>query len=407
MRRRLDGQEREVMDALGDPPDLANLTREFWDTEAGAMLADLRPEIERMALDSVAAAGTTVPIVWDEVVIAREAADWAGRYSYELIRDLTGNTQRLVTDQVGRFVQTPGMTIGQLRDSLTPAFGDSRAQAIAVTETTRAYAQGNRLVQDSLRRAGLEMTRYWNTSGSDVCDLCIPLDDKPEDEWGEHSNGPPAHPRCRCWTTMRRRREAAAVGPLAYDAPPEVQRAQDVTASEQRALQSYQTSGYHAINEGLRGGGKIPPDVQREISKIDAAITKSTVKANTTVYRGGSTNWLEREGRSPSDLVGLVIEDNGYLSASVKRETADWFAGAAIEEGKKPALWDIRLPTGSNALDLSGQLQEFGAGEAEWLLPRGAKLRIVDVGQTTISVPHWGEEYQNVPTMHIVAEWLK
>jgi len=204
MRRRLDGQEREVMDTLGDPPDLTKLTREFWDTEAGAMLADLRPEIERMALDSVAAAGTTVPIVWDEAVIAREAADWASRYTYELIRDLTGNTQRLVTDQVGRFIQTPGMTIGQLRDALTPAFGDSRAQSIAVTETTRAYAEGNKLVQAELRRAGLEMVRYWATSRDErVCEFCGPLDGKPEDEWG--CDGPPRHSRCRCWTTMRRR----------------------------------------------------------------------------------------------------------------------------------------------------------------------------------------------------------
>ena len=192
------------MDALGDPPDLTNLTTEFWDTEAGGMLADLRPEIERMALDSIAAAGTTVPIVWDEAVIAREAADWAGRYTYELIRDLTGNTQRLVTDQVGRFIQTPGMTIGQLRDALAGAFGDTRAQAIAVTETTRAYAEGNKLVQASLRAAGLEMVRYWSSSRDErVCELCGPLDGKPEDEWG--CDGPPRHTRCRCWELLRRR----------------------------------------------------------------------------------------------------------------------------------------------------------------------------------------------------------
>jgi hypothetical protein len=184
------------------------------------MLGDLRMEIERMALDSIASlAGTgkaimkeivtRVPVVWDEAVISREAADWAGRYGYDLIRGITDNTARLVGDKVRSFTETPGMTIGQLRQMLTGAFGQSRAQAIAVTETTRAYAEGNRMVQAELQRAGLEMTLHWQTSGSDVCDLCSPLDGKPEDEWGEASDGPPRHPRCRCWTVLRRRAEAA------------------------------------------------------------------------------------------------------------------------------------------------------------------------------------------------------
>jgi len=193
------------MGALGDPPDLANLTTEFWDSQGGLMLADLRPEVERMALDSIAASGRIVPIVWDEAIIAREAAEWASRYAFDLVRDFTENTTRLLRDKVTAFIETPGMTIGQLRDSLMSAFSEARAQAIAVTETTRAYAQGNKLVQESLRRAGLEMTRYWNTSGSDVCDLCIPLDGKPEDEWG--CDGPPRHVRCRCWATLRKRRD--------------------------------------------------------------------------------------------------------------------------------------------------------------------------------------------------------
>lgn len=192
------------MDALGDPPDITNLGSEFWATREGELLADLRPQIERMTLDSIASTGRYVPVAWDEVVIAREAADWAGRYTYELVHGITGNTERLLRDQVGRFVQTPGMTIGQLRDSLTPAFGETRAQAIAVTETTRAYAQGESVVQQYLRGAGLEMVRYWSTSADErVCELCGPLDGKPEDEWGDAGDGPPRHPSCRCWLVIR------------------------------------------------------------------------------------------------------------------------------------------------------------------------------------------------------------
>ena len=204
IRRRLNGQEREVFDALGDPPDLTNLGPEFWSTQEGKLLADLRPQIERMALAAVAARGATVPIVWDEAVIAREAADWAARYAFELVRGINANTERLLRDQVARFIQTPGMTIGQLRAALVPAFGDVRAQMIAVTETTRAFAQGEGIVQDYLRRAGLEMKRHWNTSMDErVCPICAPLDGKPEGEWGAYSSGPPGHVQCRCWLTIR------------------------------------------------------------------------------------------------------------------------------------------------------------------------------------------------------------
>lgn len=211
MRARLNGQFDAVMDMLGDPPDFNNLTPEFWRSEAGQMIAVLRPRVESMALEAVASQAASVPVVWDEAVIAREAADWASRYVYDLVESINVNTQNLLRDQVRRFIETPGMTVGELRRQLTPAFGETRAQAIAVTETTRAFAQGERLVQDELRRGGLEMEMYWNASMDEktMCDLCGALDGKPEREWaalGAH-DAPPLHPRCRCFTTLRRRRD--------------------------------------------------------------------------------------------------------------------------------------------------------------------------------------------------------
>jgi len=374
MGRRLSKQERDVMDALGDPPDLAKLTREFWDTEAGAMLADLRPEIERMALDSVAAAGTTVPIVWDEAVIAREAADWAGRYTYELIRDLTGNTQRLVTDQVGRFVQTPGMTIGQLRQALTSAFGQSRAQAIAVTETTRAYAEGNKLVQAELRRAGLEMVQHWQTSGSDVCDLCRPLDGKPEDEWGSHGDGPPAHPRCRCWTTMRRRQagdmaqmvqvpirpedfaEVTRIGDIRSFAGTQKDWAFDsVTDAEAKVLTDYKAFDYKRVNRSLRGGYE-PPEMQI----IDHTIGKAPpIPRDVKLYRGISADAL------PDLKAGDIWQDRAYISTSLDKKITSAFGGVQVE---------ILAPKGSPGVFLD----YFGSTEYEVLLPRGAQFRVLE-----------------------------
>ena len=208
MRSRLDGQFDEVMDLLGDPPDLNRLDAAFWASEQGKMIADLRPELGRMVRDSMATTATTVPILWDEVVIAEEALDWARGYTYDLVTGLNGNTQRLLQRVVPQFVETPGMTVGQLRAELEPAFGQARAQMIATTEVTRAYSQGTDIIQRQLAAGGLEMQRIWHTSGDDrVCDICVPLNGKPETEWAQASpmaeTPPPAHPNCRCWTTLR------------------------------------------------------------------------------------------------------------------------------------------------------------------------------------------------------------
>lgn len=193
-----------MLDILGDPPDLNNLTPEFWETAAGKMLADLRPELEKMALEGAAAASMGVPILWDEAVIAREAADWAASYAYDLISGLNANTLDVVRRAVPRFIETPGMTIGDLRRELAPAFGERRAQVIAVTETTRAYQEGQRVVQRELDRGGVRRLRKWNVSGDEkVCELCGPLDQTTEDTW-VGTQGPPRHPNCRCWTTLVR-----------------------------------------------------------------------------------------------------------------------------------------------------------------------------------------------------------
>ena len=199
---------------MGDPPDLSRLDEAFWESAAGLLLADVRPELERMALASVASAAATVPVLWDEAAIAVEAADWAGRHTYELVTGLNDNTRRLLQRTVEEFVRTPGETIGQLREGLAPAFGESRAQSIAVTETTRAYAHGKRLVQQQLERGGVRMTRIWRTSMDErVCPICGEggLQDTPESEWARihppAADGPPAHPRCRCWAVLSRVKE--------------------------------------------------------------------------------------------------------------------------------------------------------------------------------------------------------
>lgn len=198
LRARFDGELDAVMAELGDPPDLNRLTSAFWETQAGLMLADLRPEIETLAL----IAGqrlieTGIGVDW--MLVAERAAAWAERYAYELVRGINERTRAVLQRQVAQYFREP-TEIGALRRQLEPIFGPVRAEMIAVTEVTRAASEGERLTVAEAQAQGMRLTPIWHTNRDElVCSICAPRDGKPILD-GQY---PPAHPRCRCWHTHR------------------------------------------------------------------------------------------------------------------------------------------------------------------------------------------------------------
>lgn len=83
-------------------------------------------------------------------------------------------------------------------DRLLPS---SRAENIAITETTNAITLGERTVVDEMRRLGVDVDAVWITQRDErVCPVCGPLHSQPSSQWVEDfAYGPPAHPRCRCY----------------------------------------------------------------------------------------------------------------------------------------------------------------------------------------------------------------
>ncbi len=143
----------------------------------------------------------SVGIDFDVAQINTAAWEWARQYSYDLVTGLTGTTRDVVADATAKFVSTPGMTQEELRKLLEPAFGEVRAKMIGITEVTRAYSQATLIYRDLLDSMGVAMRRVWNTSADErVCPICAPLDGRPEGKWDGYE--PPAHPNCRCWTTL-------------------------------------------------------------------------------------------------------------------------------------------------------------------------------------------------------------
>lgn len=177
-----------------------------WDAIASELRGVVAPSLAGAATTQAVAYGAGLNIPLDIAKANVAAWAWANQYSYELVKGITATSQQAVAQVIAQFVGTSGVTIGDVASALEPTFGAARAQMIAVTETTRAYSQANRITQDMLREMGINTVRVWQTSGDDkVCDICGPLDGKDEGDWQDISgvDEPPGHVNCRCWTTSR------------------------------------------------------------------------------------------------------------------------------------------------------------------------------------------------------------
>lgn len=133
------------------------------------------------------------------------AAKWAEEYAFELIKGIDETSLEVVRQAIGGFVDEVGYTIGDVIDLIEPYFGDVRASMIAVTETTRAFAEGQLMAAEELRKEfpDVQIYKTWFTNNDDrVCDICGPLDGEsvPMDEpFSSGDDKPPSHVGCRCW----------------------------------------------------------------------------------------------------------------------------------------------------------------------------------------------------------------
>ncbi len=177
----------------------------FWNGEQGRLYQLLLPFMQDAALTGAGTAldkltsGLGIGVDWD--LVNRDAARWSREYTYSLVSRITDSSQRYLQQQVSNFVES-GQPLKHLIASLTPMFGPVRADMIAATETTRAYAEGNLAVW---KQSGVVDGVRWMTAEDErVCPVCKPLDGLTGDlATGVLYNGktykPPAHVRCRCY----------------------------------------------------------------------------------------------------------------------------------------------------------------------------------------------------------------
>lgn len=154
-------------------------------------------------------------------------------------------------------------------------------------------------------------------------------------------------------------------------------------------VSDYKGAGYVTINSILRK--KPLPSWEdnpyskerglRKIKEIDAAFKEANVRLveNTVVYRGTAVRDLAAAAARGENVVGLEYSDLGYMSTSLGARTAEDFARKAVRKRgiENTAMLEIRLPRNTPVLPLE---KWTDMGEAELLLQRGRKFRVVEQG---------------------------
>lgn len=104
--------------------------------------------------------------------------------------------------ELGQGVQA---TTDDLVASDNDPYPESRAEMIAITETTQAINAGELAAATAWRVSFSPKVAYWITADDDrVCSICGPLHERRQDVWlAVQPVGPPAHPRCRCYLDWR------------------------------------------------------------------------------------------------------------------------------------------------------------------------------------------------------------
>lgn len=158
------------------------------------------------ALMGVGKAATITGVSWDMVNenvlrwVLGTGGGFGDGYGDSIMSLLIGSSERSIRREIGEWVNND-LPYNVLLDNLQrTVFSRQRADVLATTEITRAYAEGNRAAWQS---SGVIKTMRWNTGADErVCKTCGPLNGQTSGIDGDFDGYfPPAHPRCRCWIT--------------------------------------------------------------------------------------------------------------------------------------------------------------------------------------------------------------
>ena len=168
------------------------LEQEMWDEVALLVISILMSGVE----GGVSALPDRAQPFIDFENLNSSVLEFARKYRFEWIKDITDVTRTKTIEAITNWMRS-GSPLEVLVEALTPLFGESRAERIAITEVTRLFAKGNQMAWEA---TGIVNSVKWMTVRDDrVCEICEPLDGTIIGI-GDIDAMPPAHVRCRCYT---------------------------------------------------------------------------------------------------------------------------------------------------------------------------------------------------------------
>jgi SPP1 gp7 family putative phage head morphogenesis protein len=170
----------------------------FWNEERELLLKFLFPFL----LDSIKAgalhafdeiaAQADLGIAWD--LINEAVINWANQYTASVVSQISKTSMAAFLDAFEPWVRS-GEPLSSLIDALTPFYGAVRAEMVAVTETTRAYAQGNLATWKAT--GVVEGFNVMTSEDELVCPICSAK--QAGNPYPVDAEVPAYHVNCRCW----------------------------------------------------------------------------------------------------------------------------------------------------------------------------------------------------------------
>jgi len=199
---------RRLLQLLGDPPRLENLTPDVYREIAEDLTQVLNTPLESTFIEAANALMDNIGFMGVNTDLINEGAvTWARNYVPTLTNGMIDHRQQATAGYVADFFEGKYDRAG-LEDRIARLYSPEKAAQIAITESTRAANEGQRPVIEELESEGVIMRGVFQTvSDSFVCPICQPLNGEVSQVEGFDtrftSNNkdfrmPPLHVGCRC-----------------------------------------------------------------------------------------------------------------------------------------------------------------------------------------------------------------
>lgn len=176
------------------------LDNEFWNEWREKLFSVMFPIIRDTVVGSAEiwlkdlTQQTSIGVDW--ALVNQAAVKYAQDYTYELVKGINATSRAATADAVSAWIES-GLPLDDLIGSLAPMYGSVRADMIAVTEVTRAFAEGqNILWKESGVVSGYNVFTAEDDNVDEICQ--IEAAGGPY-ELSDNSHRPPFHINCRCW----------------------------------------------------------------------------------------------------------------------------------------------------------------------------------------------------------------